>query len=72
MDEGAILAPTAQGNPQVIAGPISWAAEVIADRVVLSSATFATATAYWPECSRARMSHRRSQPVATPAESTTG
>ncbi|MGH3630253.1 MAG: hypothetical protein ACRDRL_22775, partial [Sciscionella sp.] len=37
-----ILAPTAQGNPQVIAGPISLAAGVIADHVVLSNAAFAT------------------------------
>ena len=37
-----LLSGTAQGNPHVIAQPISWAAGIVADRPVLVNAVFAT------------------------------
>ncbi|MGB7795293.1 MAG: hypothetical protein WBL53_03385 [Pseudonocardiaceae bacterium] len=36
------LAPTAQGNPAPVAGSITWAADLIADHVVVANAVFAT------------------------------
>jgi hypothetical protein len=38
-----ILAPTAQGNPALIADPITWAARIVTDHPIGTNAAFATA-----------------------------
>ena len=37
-----VLAPTAQGNPAVIADPITWAARIVTDHPIGTNAAFAT------------------------------
>ncbi len=38
-----VLRPAAQGNPAWVAGPVTWAATLISQHVVLANAAFATA-----------------------------